>query len=90
MKYGYGTGTSKKQAKLAAAKASLEILIPEMREKIRSDNKNGKRSGITNFPDEEETSLSVILIVVYSLYHSCENYILIGLLLFCIIFKKIP
>lgn len=59
MKYGYGTGTSKKQAKLAAAKASLEILIPEMREKIRSDNKNGKRSGITNFPDEEETSLSI-------------------------------
>ncbi|CAH1392852.1 unnamed protein product [Nezara viridula] len=59
MRYGYGTGTSKKQAKLAAAKASLEILIPEMREKIRSDNKNGKRSGITNFPDEDETSLSI-------------------------------
>ncbi|KAK9511731.1 hypothetical protein O3M35_000338 [Rhynocoris fuscipes] len=55
MKYGYGTGTSKKQAKLAAAKASLEILIPQMREKIRNDSKQGKKCR----SDEDEASLSI-------------------------------
>ncbi|XP_073983192.1 microprocessor complex subunit partner of drosha [Rhodnius prolixus] len=55
MKYGYGTGTSKKQAKLAAAKASLEILIPQMREKIRNDSKQGKKCRT----DDDEASLSI-------------------------------
>ncbi|CAG9861561.1 unnamed protein product [Phyllotreta striolata] len=34
MRYGVGYGTSKKQAKSEAAKATLEILIPEMKTKI--------------------------------------------------------
>lgn len=34
LKYGTGYGTSKKQAKSEAARETLEILIPEMREKI--------------------------------------------------------
>ncbi|XP_046385920.1 microprocessor complex subunit DGCR8 [Ischnura elegans] len=37
MQYGMGYGTSKKQAKSEAARATLEILIPEMRDKIRED-----------------------------------------------------
>lgn len=39
--YGVGTGSSKKQAKSAAAKATLEMLIPEMRTKITTDKRMG-------------------------------------------------
>jgi hypothetical protein len=39
MQYGQGFGTSKKQAKSEAAKSTLEILIPEMRDKIQQDSK---------------------------------------------------
>lgn len=38
MKYGVGYGTSKKQAKSNAAKATLQILIPEMIRKPTDDN----------------------------------------------------
>ncbi|XP_066248684.1 microprocessor complex subunit DGCR8 [Euwallacea similis] len=41
MKYGVGYGTSKKQAKSEAAKATLEILIPEMKYKITADSQSG-------------------------------------------------
>lgn len=41
VQYGVGTGTSKKQAKSAAAKATLEMLIPEMRTKIATDKRMG-------------------------------------------------
>lgn len=45
IRYGVGYGTSKRLAKSAAAKASIEILIPEMREKITQDNElNGTAS----------------------------------------------
>jgi microprocessor complex subunit DGCR8 len=37
LKYGTGFGTSKKQAKSEAARETLEILIPEMRDKITND-----------------------------------------------------
>lgn len=37
LKYGTGYGTSKKQAKSEAARETLEILIPEMRDKITTD-----------------------------------------------------
>lgn len=43
MQYGVGYGTSKKQAKSDAAKATLEILIPEMRDKIQADERVGAR-----------------------------------------------
>lgn len=41
MQYGVGYGTSKKQAKSQAARATLEILIPEMKSKIPTDAKTG-------------------------------------------------
>ncbi|XP_044741580.1 microprocessor complex subunit DGCR8 [Chrysoperla carnea] len=41
MKYGVGYGTSKKQAKSDAAKATLEILIPQMRSKITAESEEG-------------------------------------------------
>lgn len=34
MQYGTGVGSSKKAAKAEAAKATLEVLIPQMKEKI--------------------------------------------------------
>ncbi|KAE9527741.1 hypothetical protein AGLY_012814, partial [Aphis glycines] len=40
VQYGVGVGNSKKQAKLNAAQATLDILIPEMKNKIDSDIKN--------------------------------------------------
>ncbi|KAK6619870.1 hypothetical protein RUM44_006270 [Polyplax serrata] len=39
IQYGTGFGSSKKQAKHDAAKSTLEILIPEMKEKIDQDEK---------------------------------------------------
>ncbi|RZF37298.1 hypothetical protein LSTR_LSTR005630 [Laodelphax striatellus] len=43
--YGKAFGTSKKQAKLLAAKAALEILIPDMKSKIDPDGKTTKAQG---------------------------------------------
>ncbi|XP_050539800.1 microprocessor complex subunit DGCR8-like [Daktulosphaira vitifoliae] len=40
VQYGVGIGNSKKQAKLNAAQATLDILIPEMKSKIDSEQKN--------------------------------------------------
>lgn len=39
LKYGTGYGTSKKQAKSEAARETLEILIPQMKDQIIGDNK---------------------------------------------------
>lgn len=47
LKYGTGFGTSKKQAKSEAARETLEVLIPEMRDKITCD-KNKSSSDKTN------------------------------------------
>ncbi|XP_050422112.1 microprocessor complex subunit DGCR8-like [Adelges cooleyi] len=40
VQYGVGIGNSKKQAKLNAAQATLDILIPEMKSKIDSEQRN--------------------------------------------------
>lgn len=44
LKYGTGYGTSKKQAKCDAARETLEILIPQMKDKIVADNTNVYRA----------------------------------------------
>ncbi|GAB0100507.1 DGCR8 [Sergentomyia squamirostris] len=46
LKYGTGYGTSKKQAKSEAARETLEILIPQMKDKItgEKDSKDSSRS----------------------------------------------
>lgn len=41
LKYGVGYGSSKKQAKAEAARETLEVLIPNMRDKITADKANG-------------------------------------------------
>jgi hypothetical protein len=64
MQYGVGYGTSKKQAKSEAARATLEILIPEMREKIQED----KRAGARGTSKGQDTDLSVSKIT-YILIH---------------------
>ena len=45
MEYGSGFGSSKKQAKANAARKTLEILIPQMRDKISGDNSGDAGSG---------------------------------------------
>lgn len=45
LKYGTGYGTSKKQAKSEAARETLEVLIPEMKEKITGLDKNQSTAG---------------------------------------------
>lgn len=50
LKYGTGYGTSKKQAKSEAARETLEVLIPEMREKITGLDKNNQSTSVNNKP----------------------------------------
>lgn len=53
LKYGTGFGTSKKQAKSEAARETLEVLIPEMRDKISTDKAS------TNNAHKLQSDLSV-------------------------------
>jgi hypothetical protein len=81
MQYGVGYGTSKKQAKSEAARATLEILIPEMREKIQEDKRLGARG--TSKGQDSDLSVSIrvtligiqVLIYVYIItnHKSCYN-----------------
>ena len=43
MQYGTGVGSSKKAAKAEAAKATLEVLIPQMKEKILNETEPGTK-----------------------------------------------
>ncbi|XP_052901646.1 microprocessor complex subunit DGCR8 [Anopheles moucheti] len=45
LKYGMGYGTSKKQAKSEAARETLEILIPDMKDKITSKESKSSTNG---------------------------------------------
>lgn len=66
MQYGVGYGTSKKQAKSDAAKATLEILIPEMRNKITADAKAG--GSTTSKLQDQDLSVIVISRQFYFLF----------------------
>lgn len=60
LKYGTGYGTSKKQAKSEAARETLEILIPEMREKISGVDKTpGAAVSTTASNNAQSQDLSV-------------------------------
>lgn len=62
MQYGVGYGTSKKQAKSEAARATLEILIPEMREKIQEDKRLGARGTSKGQDSDLSVSRRVMLV----------------------------
>lgn len=51
MQYGVGIGSSKKQAKLDAARATLEILLPSVKDRIQVNRRHAmnERQGNTNF-----------------------------------------
>lgn len=51
LKYGTGFGTSKKQAKSEAARETLEILIPEMRDKISAEKSTPNNSNAQTYKD---------------------------------------
>lgn len=57
LKYGTGYGTSKKQAKCDAARETLEILIPQMKDKIVADNSNN--ANVYRAPRPEAQDMSV-------------------------------
>lgn len=57
MQYSVGMGASKKQAKVEAAKAALEVLIPEMKDKIERDGQFGMRSGIVQRSQSNDISI---------------------------------
>ncbi|XP_053693247.1 microprocessor complex subunit DGCR8 [Sabethes cyaneus] len=60
LKYGTGYGTSKKQAKSEAARETLEILIPDMKDKITSkDNKKEQNGASAMDLQPEARNLSV-------------------------------
>jgi microprocessor complex subunit DGCR8 len=60
LKYGTGYGTSKKQAKSEAARETLEVLIPEMREKISGvDSKNQSTTAGASAAKSQTQDLSV-------------------------------
>lgn len=63
MQYGTGVGSSKKAAKAEAAKATLEVLIPQMKEKILDEAEPGHKG-----PNHQsDLDLSVCSTLIYSL-----------------------
>lgn len=73
LKYGTGYGTSKKQAKSEAARETLEILIPDVKDKITGNNKDVK-SGTAK---KTQSDLSVSVPGIHIKEHIIK-YCLIG------------
>lgn len=61
VEYGKGLGSSKKLAKMEAAKATLDILIPGMKDKIKEDTRMTGRTG----ESKQDTDLSVIMKIIH-------------------------
>lgn len=69
MQYGVGYGTSKKQAKSEAARATLEILIPEMKSKITTDAKTG--SSASRDQDQDLSVICLLWLVFFGVMLTC-------------------
>lgn len=63
MQYGVGIGSSKKQAKLDAARATIEILIPSVKNHIQFNRKHtmNERQGSTNFLGNLVSIIKIII-----------------------------
>lgn len=63
MQYGIGIGSSKKQAKLDAARATLEILLPSVKDHIQINRRHliNERQGCSNFEGDTVCILLSIL-----------------------------
>jgi len=59
MQYGIGIGSSKKQAKLDAARATLEILLPSVKNHIQINRRHAmnERQGCSNFDGDVVSTL---------------------------------
>lgn len=64
LKYGTGYGTSKRQAKSEAARETLEILIPEMKDKITGVKQD--KSAVAN-SNQKDLSVSIIFVTPISI-----------------------
>lgn len=80
MKYGVGYGTSKKQAKSDAAKATLEILIPEMSSKITADSKSSSNASKAQ---DQDLSVCITYIHTHTHTHNIITFDCIANVLFC-------
>ena len=71
MQYGTGVGSSKKAAKAEAAKATLEVLIPQMKEKILDEAEPGHKG-----PNHQsDLDLSVRCISCYQKISKTDSYL---------------
>lgn len=63
MQYGIGIGSSKKQAKLDAARATLEILLPSVKNHIQVNRRHAmnERQGSSHFQGDEVRIIRTIV-----------------------------
>lgn len=68
LKYGTGYGTSKKQAKSDAARETLEILIPDVKDKITGNDKDQKTGGAKKVQSDLSVSVPFRILVAPPTY----------------------
>lgn len=64
MQYGIGIGSSKKQAKLDAARATLEILLPSVKNHIQINRRHAmnERQSSNNFDGDTVSSFRTVVL----------------------------
>lgn len=68
LKYGTGYGTSKKQAKSDAARETLEILIPDVKDKITGNDKDQKTGGAKKVQSDLSVSVPFRILIAPPTY----------------------